>query len=132
VFNANNFESEQKQDDLNAIDRSFLLGGCDEINQDEFLRQKILEDSVFGTKQNPVPWESSKTPANEFRTNGLISMCFPTLFADGTGDFSDRDRKISVSLHEALPHFMHFADVHSDGSLTYRFASNPSFPFWIF
>lgn len=73
VFNANNFESEQKQEDLNASDRSFLLGGSDEINQDEFLRQKILEDSVFGTKQNPVPWESSKTPANEFRTKYVFS-----------------------------------------------------------
>jgi hypothetical protein len=128
----NNCQGDQKEGDFEELDRSFLLSGSGELNQDETLRQKILKEQVFGTKENPVPWETCKAPLNEFQTNGLISLCFPTLCPNGEGDVLDKERKIPVSLHDALPHLIHFADVHPDGSLTYRFASHHSFPFWIF
>jgi hypothetical protein len=125
-FDANELPSERKDEEHDACDRSFLVQTAATLTQEEILREHI-----FGTKQNPVPWRSSPIPVNEFQ-GGLISMCFPTLCPDGMGDVTDFDRKIPVSLTEALPHLTHFADAHPDGSFTYRFASHHTFPFWIF
>jgi hypothetical protein len=125
-------ESEEKQDSSTVTNRSFLVGNSPEIDLDDFLKNTILKNDS-GTRKNPVPWKASNCPPlNEFQTSGLISLCFPTLCPDGSGDISDGDRKIPVTLHEALPHLIHFADAHPDGSFTYRFASHHCFPFWIF
>jgi hypothetical protein len=61
-----------------------------------------------------------------------MSLCFPTLCPDGTGDFTDPNREHEVTLHDALEHYTLFADKNDDGSYYYRFASHHTFPFWIF
>jgi hypothetical protein len=61
-----------------------------------------------------------------------MSLCFPTLFPDGTGGITSAHREHSVSLNEAIEHYTRYADHNDDGSYHYRFATHHTFPFWIF
>ena len=71
----------------------------------------------------PIPWPAvSDDPYDEFQTPHLASLCFPTLFPTGKGDFTFRGRRHEVSEKDALNYLMCFHDS--------RFATHPRFPFF--
>ena len=65
---------------------------------------------------------------NEFKTDGLATMAFPTLFSYGKGDPTNRARRQSITLTEAFKHLMKFAVRLANGMFQWRFASHPRFP----
>ena len=67
---------------------------------------------------------------NEFKTDGLATMAFPTLFSYGKGDPTTRARRQSITLTEAFKHLMKFAVRLANGKFQWRFASHPRFPYW--
>ena len=78
-----------------------------------------------------MDWPSNDgDPINEFRTEGLASMTFPTLFPYGKGDPTKRTRLREVSLTEGFKHLIKYAELSTNGTFTWRFASHPRFPYW--
>ena len=57
-------------------------------------------------------------------------MAFPTLFPYGKGDPTKRTRLHEVSLTEGFKHLIKYADLSTNGTFTWRFASHPRFPYW--
>ena len=56
---------------------------------------------------NPLAWPSIiNQPINEFRTPGLATQAFPTLFPYGTGDPTCPGRQHKVTLTEAFKHLI--------------------------
>ena len=79
---------------------------------------------------DPLNWPSTEGNAiNEFKTDGLATMAFPTLFPYGKGDPTNRARNHEIALTEAFKHLMKFAEF-TNGKFEWRFASHPRFPYW--
>ena len=57
-------------------------------------------------------------------------MAFPTLFPYGKGGPTKRTRLREVSLTDGFKHFIKYADLSANGTITWRFASHPRFPYW--
>lgn len=68
----------------------------------------------------PFP-STSDEPIPELSVLGYFTMCFPTLFPDGKGEFVS-SRLEKVDLDEYLCHLMQFRDQ--------RFARHPVFRYW--
>ena len=78
-----------------------------------------------------MDWPSTEGNAvHEFKTDGLASMAFPTLFPYGKNDPTNQASQHEVSLAEAFKHLMKFAERLSDGKFEWRFGSHPCFPYW--
>ena len=88
-----------------------------------------IQDAV--NKVDPLDWPATEGNAlNEFKTDGLASMAFPTLFPYGKGDPTNRARQHDASLAEAFKHLMRFAEMLTNGKFEWRFATHPRFPYW--
>ena len=91
--------------------------------------QDAIRSAVDG--QDPLDWPSvSGDSINEFKTTGLASMAFPTLFPYGKGDPTNQGRKRAVSLADSFKHLLKYADQTTDGHFHWRFASHARFPYW--
>ena len=88
-----------------------------------------IQDAV--NEVDPLDWPSTEgNLVNEFKTDGLATMAFPTLFPYGKGDPTNRARQHGITLTEAFKHLMKFAERLADGKFEWRFASHPRFPYW--
>ncbi len=88
-----------------------------------------IQDAV--NEVDPLDWPSTEgNLVNEFKTDGLATMAFPTLFPYGKGDPTNRGRQHGITLTEAFKHLMKFAERLADGKFEWRFASHPRFPYW--
>ncbi|CAB3983695.1 Hypothetical predicted protein [Paramuricea clavata] len=88
-----------------------------------------IQDAV--NEVDPLDWPSTEgNLINEFKTDGLATMAFPTLFPYGKGDPTNRARQHGITLTEAFKHLMKFAESLADGKFEWRFASHPRFPYW--
>ena len=90
---------------------------------------EAIRSTIDGT--DPLEWPNADntTLINEFKTAGLATMAFPTLFPYGKGDPTCPSRQHPVTLTEAFKHLNHYAEV-VDGVNHWRFASHPRFPYW--
>lgn len=71
---------------------------------------------------------SDSRPIDEFNTEGLLAMSFPTLFLTGDGDPTQIDRLRSVGLHEGARHLIKMAWKDPDSPrFIYPFASDERF-----
>ncbi|CAN0231991.1 unnamed protein product, partial [Ascophyllum nodosum] len=84
-------------EDTESFLRSVVGNGMQEDAITDLLLQKMLRAQRRGTvagassrsqtAATAVPWpEMEDTPLNEFKTQGLCSLCFPALFPCGRGD----------------------------------------------
>ena len=88
-----------------------------------------IQDAVNET--DPLDWPSTEDNiVNEFKTDGLATMAFPTLFPYGKGDPTNRARQHGITLTESFKHLMKFAERLANGKFEWRFASHPRFPYW--
>ena len=79
---------------------------------------------------DPFDWPNiSNNLINEFRTPGLASQVFPTLFPYGAGDPTFPGRQRKVTLTDGFKHLERYADV-VQGGFHWLFASHPRFPYW--
>ena len=82
--------------------------------------------------EEPMSWPTVEDqPLNEYQTQYLAAMAFPTLFPDGKGDPTNPALQRNVSLSERIKHLMKFAEK-IDGKWVYRFANHPRFGYWAF
>ena len=70
-------------------------------------------------------------PLNEYQTQYLATMAFPTLFPDGKGDPTNQALQRNVPLSERIKHLMKFGGK-IDDKWVYRFANHPRFGYWAF
>ena len=79
----------------------------------------------------PMTWPTvDSQPLNEYKTQCLATMAFPTLFPDGKGDPTNHALLRDVSLPERIKHLIKFSEkIHK---WVYRFASHPRFAYWAF
>jgi hypothetical protein len=134
-FDANKSAEQLAIDEQDDQTSSFLLSEPNQPLQEHLLQRLINSDGTvgqLGSRKNPIDSHIGNTPANEFHEYGLISKCFPSLCPNGASDFTDVDRQIPVSLAEVVEHLIRYVDLHEDGSFTQRFATHPTFSFWIF
>ncbi len=88
-----------------------------------------IQDAV--NEVDPLDWPSTEgNVVNEFKTDGLATMAFPTLFPYGKGDPTNRARQHGITLTEAFKHLIKFAKKLENGKFEWRFASHPRFPYW--
>ena len=95
--------------------------------------QQQEQDAIraFINGEHPLNWPSNEgDPINEFQTEGLATMAFPTLFPYGKGDPTKKSRLRDVKLTEGFKHLIRYADRSPTGKFTWRFASHPRFPYW--
>lgn len=91
------------------------------------------EDSAIQHLVNgadPLDWpDVTGQPINEFRTVGLVTMAFPTLFPHGIGDPTNPGRSYEVSLTDGFRHLIKFGECIDGNEYKWRFASHPRFPY---
>ena len=125
-------ESSEEQDDqqedaeeqISHQSHSFLP-----LPQRQQTKQDAIRALINGV--DPLDWPANDgDPINEFRTEGLATTAFPTLFPYGKGDPTKRTRVREVSLTDCFKHLIKCADLSTDGIFTWRFASHPRFPYW--
>ena len=81
--------------------------------------------------KNMLGWPSmSQQPVSEYTTNNLAAKCFPTLFANRTGDPSDKARTRAVPFANAIRKLLKYAYQKPNGEWYYPFAAHPRFSFW--
>lgn len=72
-------------------------------------------------------------PLNEWNTNYLAAMAFPTLFPTGQGDlWKLSSHSNSTSFIIKFRHLLRYSEYNPDGSLEFRFASHPRFVLWLY
>ncbi len=93
---------EDEQTELSANSTSFLPLPSRECTEDTAIRSVVNGD-------DPLEWPHiAGKPINEFRTPGLATMAFPTLFPHGKGDPTNPGREREVSLTESFKHLMRY------------------------
>jgi hypothetical protein len=91
--------------------------------------EQSIRSTIAGN--DPLEWPPIETtPINEFYTEGLATMVFPTLFPYGKGDPTCKGRHHAVTLAEAFKHLERYCDILPNGHFCWRFASHPRFPYW--
>lgn len=97
------------------------------------MEKDILNETVL----KPETVKIGNEAFNEFTTEYLATLAFPTLFPDGKGDptkFSTRKmiaKSDTESFSEKIKHLIKFAEF-IDGKWEYRFAAHPRFGFWAY
>ena len=125
-------------EDTESFLRSVVGNGMQEDAIIDLLLRKMLRAQRRGTvagagsrsqtAATAVPWpEMEDTPLNEFKTQGLYTLCFPALFPCGRGDPTHVARRQKVTNAEGFKHLLRYYDVDESGG-RYRFATHPRFP----
>lgn len=71
--------------------------------------------SVIQKNTSTLPWpQLSKSSVNEFTTENVATMVFPTLFPFGNGDPTAKDRHYLVSFSDSLKNLKYFAENKND------------------
>ena len=88
--------------------------------------------------QSKFGWTLGETPLNEFQTQFLATMAFPTLFPDRIGDSTSNITLRNISENETesfslkLKHLIKFGELDLNQQWNFRFASHPRFAYWAF
>ena len=90
----------------------------------------LRDGSLAKTAAFPVPWpDMEDTALNKFKTQGLCTLCYPTLFPYGSGDLTHVTRRHNETNAEGFKHLLRTYDGKGRGE-HYRFATHPRFPHW--
>ena len=120
-------EGDGEEGDTPEDTESFMAPAGKSMLEDRAIEAALRRRARESGADVPVnAWPGmEETALNEFKTTGLASMAFPTLFPRGTGDPTDPARSRSVKPADGMRHLLKFF---RDGP--YRFASHPQFPHW--
>ena len=81
--------------------------------------------SFQSNNMNPVP--SSNIPINQYKEDGWLSDQFFWLFSTGKGDCTRAGRQISVSLRDAVKHYLCLGFRNNFGELQFPFQNDATF-----
>ena len=109
-------------EDTESFLRSVVGNGMLEDAIIDLLLRKMLRahrrSSVTGagsrsqTAASAVPWpEMEDTPLNEFKTQGLCTLCFPALFLCDRGDPTHVARRQKVTNAEGFKHLLRYCEL---------------------
>ena len=105
------------------ITHSFIYSTDNVTEEEEAIRQEI-------NKTADMNWPTQNSqPVNEYKTPGLATMAYPWLFPDGKGDPTLSTPLQEVTFLQKVQHLLKYADL-VDGKPLWRFANDPTFPFW--
>ena len=96
----------------------------------------IIEEEVLQVRNCNPEWTVGSEALNEFGTEYLASLAFPSLFPDTKGDPTNLSLQREIassetqSFSEKIKHLIKFAE--QKGNLYYRFAAHPRFAFWAY
>lgn len=94
-------------------------------------RRALCLDRLQGRVTEAVPRARMRdTALDEYKTNGLAFVVFPTFFPYGLGSPTDKGRARAVIPTEGFKHLIEYASVDTAGRRTYRFVSHPRFTHW--
>ena len=135
VFETTDQSDTQSTSDDSDIDDTEANHDLSQHNYTSFVPTPHAQETELDYMQRVInnntqlSWPTlSQTPVNEFDTEGLATMAFPTLFPYGTGDPTTKNRSHHVGYAEFFKHLMRFAENAHDTK--WRFASHPRFPYW--
>ena len=120
-------ENDEKVYDCNTEMGSFIPTKVNSRKEKD-----VLNDSVLKSKTIKI----CKDALNEFTTEYLVAVAFPTLLPDGKRDrtkFSTRRliwKSDIESFSEKIKHLIKFAEF-INNKWTYRFGAHPRFGFWV-
>ena len=121
-------QSEEKLYDINTEMGSFIPSKVKTKTE-----KNIINDSIMNSESVKIGSE----PLNEFTTEYLATLSFPTLFPDGKGDPTNSSIRKTIaksdteSFSEKIKHLIKFSE-YIDGKWVYRFAAHPRFGFWAY
>ena len=110
---------------------SFMPTAINQKKETDLIKDNISPNMI------KHPWKIDTNPFNEYKTEFLATLSFPSLFPDGKGDPMNNAlvRNISENETEAfsqkIKHLIKFAEK-INGKWVYRFASHPRFGYWAF
>ena len=132
------------------IDRGPVSVETDEIVYDEqtemssFLpfhentkKEKEIVSTLPQTEEEKYEWRIDDNPLNEFQTEFLATMSFPSLFPDAKGDPTNSGTVRNISENETesfalkIKHLIKFGEK-INNVWKYRFASHPRFSYWAY
>ena len=132
------------------IDRGPVSVETDEIVYDEqtemssFLpfhentkKEKGIVSTLPQTEEEKYEWRIDDNPLNEFQTEFLATMSFPSLFPDAKGDPTNSGTVRNISENETesfalkIKHLIKFGEK-INNVWKYRFASHPRFSYWAY
>lgn len=119
-------DSEEMVYDRNSEMSSFIPSKMTKMKKEtDLITDAILKDVHFS-------WpDRGEQPLNEFTTQYLATMAFPTLFPDGIGDPTNSIIPVQVSFSDKIKHLIRFAEC-VDNHWVFRFAKHPRFAYWVF
>ncbi len=153
--NANNLPENVVPNDLNQIEKSesapdtldnIIIETGPNIQDDtEESNDKLIQTIVESDLEIPfqvdrisdfikINWPTvDPTPINEFKTDGLASLAFPSLFPLGLGDPTKKGRIQEVSETDGFKHLLKFATKHTKtNEYYYPFVTHTRFKFWAY
>ena len=110
--------------------QSFIPGKVNSSKESDVINEEVLKSKIHD-------WNVGSTPFNEFCTENLASLAFPTLFPDGKGDPTNSSSINNISNNDTeafadkIKHLIKFAEK-IDNQWVYRFAAHPRFAFWAY
>ena len=114
--------------DANTEMGSFIPTKVQSKMEKEILKETVCEPETINIGNNAL---------NEFTTENLATMAFPTLFPDGKGDPTNYSTRKSIAksdteaFSEKVKHLIKFGEL-IDGKWSYRFAAHPRFGYWAY
>lgn len=117
---------EESTNDAPSVASTSFLPLCNDPTMSE---ENAIRSQVAG--HDSLEWPTiGQDPINEFSTEGLASMVFPTLFPYGKGDPTSSSRHHKVSRVDAFKHLIRYVDQkESCNQFRWCFASHPRFPY---
>lgn len=86
--------------------------------------ENCIRQEIAG--HDPLGWPELGTYGiNEFTTEGLATMAFPTLSPRGKSDPTSKQRHYNVLFTHGFKHLICYGDTSPNGSVRWRFASHP-------
>ena len=132
-------DTDTKESDIDQ-EEQMNLDDEEEIESEEDEEDNIKQfgisnpgDQLLETDKikNILKWPTRNLqPANEFTTINLAAKAFPTLFANKTGDPTNRLRNRPIKFDKAIRYLLKYAYQKENGDWYYPFAAHPRFAFW--
>ena len=104
-----NTDSDDTDDDIEMEDDDLSEHNCTSFIPTPHREQTELKSiqSIITNEDCNLPWPRlSEKPLNEFETEGLATMAFPTLFPYGTGDPTTKNREHPISYTDFFKHLI--------------------------
>lgn len=93
----------------NLVDESYLGLPTQQNEQQREAMVALIRERFGGSEEQPADFPTGGRILSDYTTPGIQAMAFPTLFPQGCGDVTKRDRRHEVSTTDANRHLLTYA-----------------------